>query len=143
MLDRVNKAFSSRIRKIVQTIGEASLTAAATTQTIDASKVLPPGAQLLGVNLRAYTPFTGGSISAMTLKIGTTGDDDSLVATSNLFAAAVDGQVSALTLGIAPFKRYAAATTLKLLFTATGDNVVNATAGAVTVEILYSVPDEN
>jgi|SRR6185436_12225587 len=137
MLDRVNKAAAARVRALVKTIGEADLTAAATTQTLDIGDV-PPGAQVLGVSLDTYTPFTGGSLSAMTLSIGDANDDDVIVAAANAFAAAVDGQTSTRPLGISPNKRYAAATTLKAKFTATGDNVVNATAGAVTIRVLYA-----
>jgi len=143
MLDRVNKAYNSRVRKITTTIGHADLTAAATTQAIAASSALPPGAQILGVNMRDYTPFTGGSISAVALDVGVTGGDvDAIVDGADVFAAAVDGQVASVTAGIAPFKRFAAATTLAFLFTAS-HNVSTATAGAVTIDVLYNVPDES
>ena len=53
----------------------------------------------------------------------------------DLFSAAVDGQALTAPAGIAPFKHFAAQTQITLAFTATGDNVVNLSAGSVTVEL--------
>src|SRR5574341_1275638 len=119
---RINKAFLNRVRVLSKVFSETDLTAAALTQTLDVGDV-PPGAHVVGVNLRGFTPFTGGGITAFTCSICDANDDDCLVAAANIFAAAVDGQTPTRPLGIAPHKRYAAAT-----------------AGAVTVEILYAIP---
>lgn len=142
-LDRILKAFNARPRKLVQTFVFGDLSAAALTKTIDAATQLPPGAHVLAVNMRALTPFAGPSVTALTCKVGDANDDDAIVSTSNLFAAAVDGQASVVTYGIAPNKRYAAATTLKFLFTAVGANLSALNAGAVTIDVTYHVPDES
>lgn len=134
---QVNKAFGARVRVLSTTFGHADLTAAAVTETLNIGAV-PAGAFIVGVSLRAYTPFTGGSVSECVVDIGEAGDDNGLIAAANVFAAAVDGVTSTRPLGISPNKRYAAATTLQAKFTATGDNVVNLTAGAVTVDVLYA-----
>src|SRR5574341_1574897 len=77
---RINKAFLNRVRVLSKVFGEADLTAAALTQTLDVGDV-PAGAHVVGVNLRAFTPFTGGGITAFTCSIG---DANETIASSRL-----------------------------------------------------------
>lgn len=140
-MSRTIRSFNARVRVLEKTFVETDLTAAATTQTLDVGDV-PAGAQILGVGVALATPFTGGGITAFTMSLGTTGDDDALIAAANIFAAAVDGEASTRPLGIAPNKRFAAKTTLKAKFDSTTANVVAATAGALTLRILYVVPSK-
>src|SRR5688572_5857892 len=53
------------------TIGEAELTAAATSQTI-ALFTLPKGSIILGVRIKHRTAFAGASVTAVTVSVGTT-----------------------------------------------------------------------
>lgn len=127
------------VQAITKTIGHADLTAAATSESI-ALGTIPAGAIVLGVAASGYTPFTGGSVSACVVDIGSTGDVDAIKDGMNVLAAAVDGQPSTFTAGINPNKYFAAATVLSALFLATGDNVVNLDAGAITFRVVYIVP---
>jgi hypothetical protein len=109
-----------------------------TSEVLNLGTALPANARIVGVNLKLATPFTGGGNAAVTLDIGSSGDPDALIDGANLFAAAVDGQVSTAPAGIAPHKHFSASTQL------TGTFVVDVglaelTAGAGTVEILYCV----
>lgn len=128
------------MQKRTVTIGHADLDAAATTQTINVGAVLPANARILGVSLHDVTAFSGGTVSALELDIGTAGDVDAIVAQADLAGAAVDGQAASCPSGIAPHKLFAAAgAQLAAKFTATGDDLVNLTAGAVTIDVLFSV----
>mgnify|MGYP001069743208 CR=1 FL=1 len=118
-------------------VGHADLTAAATTQTLNVGS-LPANAQVRGVDIRVAAAFSGGSVSALSVDIGDAGDADAIVDGANVFAA-TDGQAASLPAGIAPNKRFDAATTITALFTATDDNLVDLTAGACTIRVLYDV----
>lgn len=101
---------------------------------------LPANARIMGIDLTGFVPFTGGTTSAMVLKIGAHGGDlSALLASSNMFAAAVSGSPSTFVEGIQPNKFYASATTLDLTFTPTGDAWDNLTAGGLTIDVLYAV----
>lgn len=132
-------AISAEPQKRTVVIPESALTAAATTQTLSVGAVLPANSRILGVTLDGYVPFTGGTVSAMKIDVGSSGDIQALVKQADAFAAAVDGQTSTCPAGNSPNKFFAAATQLQAKFTATGDNVVNCTAGTVTVTVLFAV----
>jgi hypothetical protein len=128
------------LQKRTVTVGEADLTAAATTQTISIGAVLPANARVLGVSLHTHTAFTGGGSSALKLDIGTSGDVDAIVAQADLFAAAVDGEAPSCPAGIAPNKLFATGgSQLTAKFTSTGGNVTVFTAGSVIIDVLFSV----
>lgn len=129
----------SALQYLEATIGFADLTASATSQVIAIGE-LPAGAQVRGVDMRLGTAFSGGSISAMDVDVGSTGDDAALVAAADVSSAAVDGQVSDVPDGIAPHKLFDAATTINATFASTGDDVDAATAGAVTIRVLFDIP---
>lgn len=127
------------VAKKTVTVGHADLDAAATTQSINIGTSLPANARIVGVSLHTATAFSGGTVSALKLDIGSTGDVDAIVAQADLYAAVVDGQAASCPAGISPNKLFASATQLAAKFTATGDNLVNLTAGAVTIDVLYVV----
>jgi hypothetical protein len=136
---KVGDSSAAGVYKLAATIGHADLDAAATTQTKNVGSALPANARILGTNVKLGTAFSGGTVSALVMTLGSSGDADALIASSNLFDAAVDGLASTKTAGLAPNKHFAASTQLTALFTATGDNLVNLTAGAVTIEVLYTI----
>ncbi len=129
--------------KSTVTVGEADLTSAVngTAQAINIGAALPANARIVGVDMRALTPFTGGSVSAVTCKVGTSGDIDALIATSDLLAAAVDGGPSAMSLGIRPNKTFitAAAQLIATFAPDGGHALASLTAGSVIIDVLYTV----
>lgn len=127
------------VSKRTVTVGHADLTDADTSQDINIGAALPANARIVGVDLHTFTAFSGGTVSALALDIGSSGDVDALVDGADLFAAAVDGGPSTRPTGIRPNKLYATATQLSARFVSTGDNLVNLTAGAVTIDVLYVV----
>lgn len=100
---------------------------------------LPAGAQIIGIGVRLGTPFTGGAINAGAVKVGPAGNDAELLASSDVFAAAVNGQASTHVEGIAPHADYTVATQLLATFTSGGANWNAATAGACDIDVLFAV----
>lgn len=127
------------LQKRTVTVGHADLTDADTSQDINIGAALPDNARIIGVSIHTVTAFSGGTVSALALDIGSSGDIDALVDGADLFAAAVDGQAATRPLGIAPNKLFATATQLVARFVSTGDNLVNLTAGACTIDVLFAV----
>lgn len=120
------------------TVTHAELTAAALSQAINIGAALPAKARVLGFDLHALTPFSGGGATAVSVEIGTAGDVDAIVDGANLFAAAVDGGPSTMPLGVRPHKAFL--TGGQLIATFTSDvNVVNLAAGSVIVDVWYAV----
>jgi hypothetical protein len=122
-------------KRIVRTILEAELTAAAATQQL-ALATIPAGHMVLGVDIALTTPFTGGALSAVTMSIGTAAVPTLIVNAANVLAAAVVGKASTRPLGAAPQAYFPAAQALVAEFAGTGANVNAATAGALTITIL-------
>lgn len=125
------------------TVPRASLTSAVNgaAQSINLDAVLPANARIVGADARAYTPFTGGGATAVTLDIGTTGDLDAIVAAANVLAAAVDGGPSTMPRGIRPNKTFVTAGA-QLLATFTpdgGHNLAGLTAGSITIDVWFLV----
>lgn len=133
-------AFESRgdVQVVSVTVGEADLTAAATSQAIAIGSSVPAGARILGASIRLTTPFTGGGATSCVVDIGSTGDADALIDGANVFAAAVDGQASTRPLGIAPNKVFTSATQLNATFIS-DVNVSALTAGACVVDVYFTV----
>lgn len=134
--------FAGMIQKRMVTIGvsgsgaEVELTTVGLSQVINLGAVLPANAMVLGADL-ALTPFSGGGATAVSGDIGTVGDDDAIVSTADLFAAAVDGKASSMPDGIAPNKRFVSAGA-QLIITITGDvNVSTLTAGQVVATVAF------
>lgn len=107
---------------------------AAGTETISYS--IPAGTAVIGVGVQVVTPFSGGSLSAVTLDVGDDADADGYIDLMNVFTGGdtfaynsgdlVDGTTS-------NFKLYTAADTIDLDLIATGDGLADATAGEVKV----------
>lgn len=124
------------IKKISTTIGHADLTASATSQAIDLGDALPSGAYIIGRTITLATAFSGGSVSALVVDIGGT-DADAIVDGESVFTGATTAKAG--TSGINPFGALGGQQ-LTATFIATDDNVVNLTAGSVTIDILYVIP---
>lgn len=128
------------VSKRTVTVGHADLTDADTSQTINIGAVLPANARIVGVDMRALTVFAGGTVSALTVDVGTSGDIDALVDGADLVTAAVDGGPATMPAGIRPNKTFVSAgAQLIATFVSTGDNLVNLTAGSVIIDVLYVV----
>lgn len=120
------------------TITHAQLTAGAMAEDINLSSVLPPNAQVLGIDLYDFTPFSGGGAAAVAVTVGSSGDKDAIIGAADLFAAAVDGGPASMSLGIRPFKLFPAAAQLLARFIA-DVNVADLSAGSVTFGITFVV----
>jgi len=132
---------ANAVQMLTATVAFGALSAdASATSTAKLIGTIPAGAIVHGVSLDAYTPFTGGAISAMVCDVGSTGDSDALVVGANVLVAAVDGTTTTCPIGAAPNKRFAAATAINATFRATGANCDAATAGTVTIRVTYAVP---
>ena len=138
---REHRSFNARVRVAVITVGHADLTEGDTSQVVPLF-TLPAGAQCLGKpEVALGTPFSGGGNNACAVKVGSAGDDDALLATADLFAAATAGQASTQTAGLAPTKRFAAETVINGTFTCAAGILSGFTAGACTIRQLYCLPD--
>lgn len=123
------------------TIGHADLTddVDGEAQVVPIGTALPSNARIVGVSIHG-TPFSGGSVASVTCKIGTSGDDDAIVASADLMTAFVDGECSAFTWGIAPHKLFAAGAQLNATLTPDGaHDLEDLTAGSVVVDVLYII----
>jgi hypothetical protein len=109
--------------------------------SVNVNAPLPANARILGVALRLVTPFTGGGATSVSLDLGTTGDPIAIVVGADVLHAAVDGMAFTMPLGKAPFKLFASAgAQLLARFTPDGSHqLVNLTAGSITIDVLYSV----
>lgn len=124
------------------TIGHADLTAAANgaTQAVDIGAALPAGSRILGTEIKVTTPFSGGGLASCAIDIGTAGDPDAFVDGADVFSAAVDGESATRPLGICPNKSFPAGVQLQaLVIPDAGHNLVDITAGAVSVEVMFVV----
>jgi hypothetical protein len=149
--ERIHMGFS---HKVIVTF--ADLTAAATTQTLilfpDASPAdvlgtqsagytLPSGTYIAKCGFQLITPFSGGSVSALTVGIGDGGSatrysasnaSDLFTTSSNTKNASVGGTGYTFTQSDVAAGNVAAVTAL---FTATGGNLSTLTAGVVELYI--------
>jgi len=120
-------------------IDYSELIDAATTQSITIG-VLPAGAQVVMAYLDLVDPLTdAGSISAVGLEIGTTGDPNAFVVSQELLSGASAGRLRGD--GVNPS---ASAAALKAKFTATGANfgdgaTTDLDAGTVAVHVYYMI----
>lgn len=127
------------VSKRTVTVGHADLTDADTSQDINIGAALPDNARIVGVDMRSLTAFSGGTVSALAVDVGSSGDIDALIDGADVFSAAVDGGPATMPKGIRPNKTFASATQLVARFVSTTDNLVNLTAGSVTIDVLYVV----
>lgn len=132
-------AAAAVIEKRTVTVGHADLTDADTSQTVNIGAALPDNARIIGVSIHTVTAFSGGSVSALLVDVGSAGDVDALIDGAALHSTVVDGQAATRPLGIAPNKLFASSTQLVATFVSTGDDLVNLTAGACTIDVLFTV----
>jgi hypothetical protein len=137
------RSFGARLRKFVKVIGEADLTAAVngTAQDI-ALGFLPEGAIMpIPPSLKLTTQFTGGAASAVGLTIGTAAAPTLLATNFDIFGGTASGLFVAMTQG-AQVAAPASGQSIIARITPDGAHqLVNLTAGALTLEVYYQVPD--
>jgi hypothetical protein len=135
----VNRSFVHKI-----TVAETALTAAATTQDITLW-TLPAKTRLLRIVAETTTGFTGGTIVDMAITVGATAGTNGYLLSGSTFAASVLGDAAAelganlLPATVADIPSMSATSIVTVRYTATGDNVVNATAGSTTFYIIGEV----
>ena len=136
----LERSAQSAIRVYRRDIAYTELTAA-TSQTFVLGRRPPYGVHLK-TGVRLTTPFTGGALATVLLDVGTSGDQDAIIAGADVKTAAVDGQPSAAPAGIAAHASMAGASADRLECTlrSTGANLNAATAGTITVETAVVVP---
>jgi len=127
------------ILKKTLTADHTTITAAAASEALNIGTALPANSRIVGVDMHTLTVFSGGTVGDFTVDVGTAGDVDALVDGADLFAAAVDGGPSAMPAGIRPNKLYAGGGQLIATFRCGSDDVGDASAGAVTIDVLYTV----
>lgn len=129
------------VQKRTVTVGHADLTNAVngSSQAINIGAVLPANARIMGVDLRAYTPFTGGATVSVALDIGSSGDVDALVDGADVLAAAVDSGPSTRPAGIRPNKMFATAgAQLIATFIPDGAHALSVLdAGSIIIDVLF------
>lgn len=124
--------------KIVKTIAEADLTAAALSEALAIGGVLPSGARLVGWSLGegTLTLFSGGGATAATVKLGTAGDDDAICTATSIFTGAT-GFPKTGTAGVLGF-RGAPLGGEQVKATFTSDvNVATLTAGSIIITLFF------
>jgi hypothetical protein len=121
----------------------AALAAAATNglaASVNIGTALASNARILGFDMRSLTPFNGGGASAVSVDVGTSGDVNALIATADVFGAAVDGGPATMPLGVRPNKTFAAGGQLIATFTPdAGHKLSLLTAGSVVIDVLYTI----
>ena len=123
------------------TVGHADLTEATnnTGQAINIGAVLPADARIVSVDMRALTVFTGGSVSAVTCDVGTSGDVDALIDGADLQTTAVDGGPATMPAGIRPNKTFVSggAQLLATFYPDSGHALLALAAGSVVIDVFF------
>ncbi len=132
-------ADAATLGKRTLTIGHADLTDADGSQTLNIGATLPANARIMAVEMRALTPFSGGTAGSVTVDVGTSGDVDALIDGADLFAAAVDGGPATMPQGVRPNKMFASAGAQLIATVAADDDVADLDAGSVIIDVLYVV----
>lgn len=127
------------VLKKTLTADHTTITAAAATEALNIGTALPANSRIVGVDMHTLTPFSGGTVGDFTVDIGTAGDVDALIDGADLFTAAVDGGPATMPQGVRPNKFFAAGGQLIATFRCGSDDVGDATAGAVTIDVLHVV----
>lgn len=132
------------MRKLSKTIAHGDLTAAVNGAEQDILVgVLPPNAVVLGRSVNINTFFTGGAATAVTCALGTgaAGDPDSIMAALNVFDTTTNDIPVQGTSGVSPVGPYSGASIYAQFDCDAGHALLGLTAGELTVEIYYAVPD--
>lgn len=119
------------------TITHANLLAADTEQIMHLFD-LPTGSYITDLIPYVATAFTGGSVSAITVEIGTSTKPYELMQATSIFTARgvlAAARIKPCWTDVA--NRYSASIQAK--FKAVGDNLVNLTAGSMDIVICYAV----
>lgn len=97
-------------------------------------KTLPMNSVVFGVHLTPEEAWTGGSISAVTLELGTSGDEDKFLPAFN-----VEGSPSAFGWNWNPSAEgWGAGFQLNITARTTGGNVADLAAGEATIHVGYA-----
>lgn len=141
-----NVSRSSGLLKTVDRVIEASeLTAASTTETIEAIQV-PAYGIVQQVAYYLVEEFDGGATSELTVQLGDAADADGYITAQSVHAdatsvksAIVDGAYLNVGTDVntGNGKQYSAPGTINVLFTATGANVSVLTQGKIRVVVSY------
>jgi len=123
--------------KMSLTADHTTITTAGSSQVI-AIGTIPANSRVSSVSFGAYTAFSGGTISDFTCDVGGT-DVDMIVDGANLYAAAVNGNISAKPLGVNSTPFFATATALTATFLCGSDDVADATAGSITIDVIFDL----
>jgi hypothetical protein len=127
-----------RVQESTLLFDDTDIAVAATSMTRDLA-ALPAGAHVIATGVELTTAGAGGAISNLILAAGTAADTDSLITTSSLFAAAVDGQASTKTPGVAIGSLFGGKQ-IRLTLTATGANLNALTQLNARFRALYTIP---
>lgn len=139
------RSYGSRLRKFVKTIGEADLTAAVngTAQDI-ALGTLPEGAIMpIPPSLKLSTQFTGGGATSVGLTIGTAAAPTLLATNFDILGGTASGLFVAMTQGAQVVAPSGGQSIIARITPDGSHQLVNLTAGALTLEVYYQVPDVN
>lgn len=118
------------------TITYKDLTAAGTSQSIPLLLLKARG-KILGVHIKHSTQFAASGATALTVSVGNASSATAYAAAFNLLAAVADTTLSETAL----FKAgQESAVQVLAVFSSTGANLNTATAGSVTIRILYIEP---
>jgi hypothetical protein len=142
MLDREERAFRSRVRKLSKVIGHADLTSAVNGQDQDISLgQVPAGAVILGGAFKLATQFTGGAASSVSMIVGFSGDTNGVIEAADVFGGAT-GAWSKGTQGTGVGLPRDAATTINANFDPdVSHTLAGLDAGSITVEVYFYIPD--
>lgn len=112
----------------------SAFTAEAAFETI-LLKSIPSSSIFMGVRLTPEEAWGGGSITAVTLELGVTGDEDKFLSAFN-----VEGSPSAFGFNWDPMAiGWGSTVPMKVTVRTTGGNVSDLEAGAATFQVGYSV----
>lgn len=115
------------------TLTYADFATAALTNTINLGFTIPAKGIIHMITGQATAAFTGGAISAYSLKVGITGDLDKYIFNQSVFTLDLDALMAGATM-----ESMSASTVLKVTATSVGANLSAATAGSVSYWIYYS-----
>lgn len=142
-LDRVNKSYQARTHLLEVTLTHADLVDAVSgeAETVNIGGVLPAGAYLIGADVEVTTLFSGGSISAMKMSVGFTNYPGAIATNHDVFTGAATGHM--VPTGAAAPNAPVGGKQLFATFNPTGDSNSNATAGSVTLHLMYGVAEND
>lgn len=131
-------AFTTAGAKTLTLSGVGGVTSANALSLVNSGNfIIPQGAMILAARLRVVTPFTGGSLSAVTAAFGKSAATTALLTASDIFGAAADTLYATATYNTVNALSNAAWTVIATL-TPTGDTLSAATAGQMDFEILFT-----